>query len=72
MALLAASSAAALWLVYSRGWTFYYGDAEAHWNIAREILDSRTPGYDLIGTVWLPLPHLLLMPLARVDAWWRS
>jgi hypothetical protein len=72
VALLAAGSAAALWLVYSRGWTFYYGDAEAHWNIAREILDSRTPGYDLIGTVWLPLPHLLLMPLARVDAWWRG
>ncbi|HLK50948.1 MAG TPA: glycosyltransferase family 39 protein [Bryobacteraceae bacterium] len=65
-------SAAAVWFVYAHGWTFYYGDAEAHWDIARRILDSRTPGYDQIGTVWLPLPHWLLMPLARVDAWWQS
>jgi len=62
----------AVWFVYAHGWTFYYGDAEAHWDIARQILDSQTPGYDQIGTVWLPLPHLLLMPLARVDAWWRD
>ena len=70
--LLALWSALAVWFVYAQGWTFFYGDAEAHWDIARRILDSRTPGYDQIGTVWLPLPHLLLMPLARVDAWWRS
>jgi hypothetical protein len=65
-------SAAAVWFVYANGWTFYYGDAEAHWDIARQILDSQTPGYDQIGTVWLPLPHLLLLPLARIDSWWRS
>jgi len=65
-------SAAAVWFVYAHGWMFFYGDAEAHWDIARQILDSQTPGYDQIGTVWLPLPHLLLMPLARVDAWWRN
>ena len=70
--LLAIWSALAVWFVYARGWMFYYGDAEAHWDIARRILDSRTPGYDQIGTVWLPLPHWLLMPLARVDAWWRG
>ncbi len=72
MALLAVWSAGAVWFVYAHGWTFLYGDAEAHWDIARRILDSRTPGYDQIGTVWLPLPHLLLLPLARVDAWWRT
>jgi hypothetical protein len=71
-ALLAVWSAATAWFVYAHGWTFYYGDAEAHWDIARQILDSQTPGYDQIGTVWLPLPHLLLLPLARVDAWWRN
>ena len=50
----------------------YYGDAEAHLNIARRILDSRTPGYDQIGSVWLPLPHVLTMLLARNDALWRT
>ncbi|MGA2721391.1 MAG: glycosyltransferase family 39 protein [Bryobacteraceae bacterium] len=69
---LAAWSAAAVWFFYSRGWLFYYGDAEAHLNIARRILDSQTPGYDQIGTAWLPLPHWLMLPFARSDAWWRS
>jgi len=54
------------------GWTLYYGDAEAHLNIARRIVDSRRPGYDQIGTVWLPLPHLLMLPLVRNAQLWRS
>ena len=65
-------SAAAVWFFFTRGWLLWYGDAEAHLNIARRILDSQTPGYDQIGTPWLPLPHLLLLPFARVDSWWYS
>src|ERR1035441_6979889 len=69
---LAAASAGAVWFFSSRGWLLYYGDAEAHLNIARRILDSQTPGYDQIGTAWLPLPHLLMLPFVRYDEWWRS
>jgi len=65
-------SACAVWFFYSRGWLLYYGDAEAHLNIARRIFDSRTPGYDQIGGVWLPLPHILMLPFVRYDALWRS
>jgi hypothetical protein len=65
-------SAAAVWFFHARGWLLYYGDAEAHLNIARRIFDSTTPGYDQIGTVWLPLPHALMLPFVRVDALWRS
>jgi hypothetical protein len=65
-------SAAAVFFFCSRGWLLYYGDAEAHLNIARRIVDSQTPGYDQIGTVWLPLPHALMLPFVRVDALWRS
>lgn len=61
-----------MWFFYQGGYLCYYGDAEAHLNIARRILDSRTPGYDELGTVWLPLPHLLMMPLAADDFLWRS
>jgi hypothetical protein len=60
------------WLCLAKGWTLYWGDAEAHLNIARSVYDSRTPGYDQLGTVWLPLPHLLMLPFARIDAFWRS
>jgi len=65
-------SGAAITVFYSNGWLLYYGDAEAHLNIARRMVDSRTPGYDQVGTVWLPLPHWLMLPFVRVDALWLN
>src|ERR1700694_3009926 len=49
-----------------------YGDAIAHINIARRVFDSQTPGLLQLGTVWLPLPHLLMIPFIFSDAMWRS
>jgi hypothetical protein len=72
MVVLAILSAAALRYVYDHGYTLYYGDATAHVNIARRLTDSRTPGFDQLGTVWLPLPHLLTMPLAADDRFWST
>ena len=71
-AALALLSAAAIWFVQAEGTALFYGDAAAHLNIARRIFDGRNPGYEQIGTVWLPLPHVLAMPFARVDAWWQN
>jgi hypothetical protein len=62
---------AATWF-YGQGYILYYGDAEAHLNIARRIVDSRNAGYDQLGTVWLPLPHLLMLPFVGHDVLWRS
>ena len=70
--LLIGASAVALLLTARAGCTLWYGDAEAHLNIARRILDSRTPGYEQFGTVWLPLPHVLMLPLVQADSLWRS
>ncbi|HEV3196873.1 MAG TPA: glycosyltransferase family 39 protein [Bryobacteraceae bacterium] len=72
MGVLSLLSAGAVWFFYSHGWLLYYGDSEAHLNIARRILDSQTPGYDQLGTYWLPLTHVLMLPFVRVDAWWHS
>jgi hypothetical protein len=47
-------------------------DARAHLVVARRVLDSLTPGWQQIGAVWLPLPHLLNMVPVQVDAWYRS
>jgi len=49
-----------------------YGDAVAHLHIARRILDSLNPGIRQIGSVWLPFPHLLMMPFVMRMAWWQS
>ena len=64
--------ACAVWYFYRTGATLYYGDAEAHLNIARRIIDSRTPGWNQIGTTWLPLPHLLMIPFVRHDRLWMT
>src|SRR5579872_557479 len=65
-------SAGAVWFVWRQGWTLYSGDAESHLNIARRIVDSRTPGYGQIGTGWLPLLHLLILPFVSNDFLWRT
>ena len=49
-----------------------YGDAIAHLHIARRVFDSRFPGLTELGSVWLPLPHLLMLPFVQVYAWWAS
>ena len=47
-------------------------DARAHLVVARRILDSLMPGWQQIGAVWLPLPHVLNMLPVQVDAWYRT
>ena len=69
---LSAISVLATCFFHARGWILYYGDAEAHLDTARRIIDNQTPGYDQIGRVWLPLLHLMMLPLVRYDSLWRS
>jgi len=62
----------ALIVCFSRGYLLLYGDAVAHLGIARRIFDSRNPGLAELGGVWLPLPHLLMLPFVQKMAWWQS
>ena len=62
----------ALFLCFSRGYLLLYGDAVAHLGIARRILDSRNPGLIQLGGVWLPLPHLLILPFVQKLEWWQN
>lgn len=65
-------SGTALWWSWSHAAFLLYGDAEAHIHIARRLFDSHRPGLTQLGSVWLPLPHLLLVPFIWVNSWWRS
>src|SRR5450432_3746043 len=70
---LAAAVSVFSFLFYLRhGDLLLYGDAVAHINIARRVFDSRTPGLLQLGTVWLPLPHLLMIPFLLSDGMWQS
>jgi hypothetical protein len=57
---------------FKLGDVLLYGDAVAHINIARRVFDSKTPGLLQLGTVWLPLPHLLMIPFLLSKNMWQS
>ncbi|MFT4114146.1 ArnT family glycosyltransferase [Silvibacterium sp.] len=57
---------------YSHQLLLLYGDAVAHMHIARRLIDSIEPGFRQMGSVWLPLPHLLLLPFIWRMGWWQT
>src|SRR5208283_2359480 len=70
--LAACASVIAFLFYYKQGEILLYGDAVAHINIARRVFDSKTPGLLQLGTVWLPLPHLLIMPFVVAKGMWQN
>src|SRR5262245_3363989 len=56
----------------SQNQTYVHIDAIAHVNKARGLFDNFDPGLRNLGSVWLPLPHLLMAPLAAIDPLWKS
>ena len=67
----AASLSAVVWSWQNHA-LLNYGDAVAHLHIARRIFDSHQPRISQLGSVWLPLPHLLLLPFVQVYSWWAT
>lgn len=56
-------SVAAYLHFYPGGETIAYTDARSHLLIARRVLFADTPGAGQLGSVWLPLPHILMLSL---------
>ena len=71
-ALAAIASLLAFLYYYRSGEFLLYGDAVAHITIARRVFDSQTPSLFGFGTVWLPLPHVLILPFIVPLGWWQS
>src|SRR5579884_2079007 len=70
--LAACASVFTFLLYFKNGEVLLHGDAIAHINIARRVFDSKTPGLLQLGTVWLPLPHLLMIPFLVSMKMWRT
>lgn len=68
---MTASAVAVVWS-WRHSAMLNYGDAVAHLHIARRVFDSRTPRLTQLGSVWLPLPHILLLPFVQNYNWWAS
>ena len=67
------SIASLLWY-YAHQQILLYGDAVAHINIARRVLDNRSwlSSFFQLGTVWLPLPHILMLPFIWNKVLWTT
>ena len=55
-----------------KGMALGYKDSISHLQIAARTLHSPTAGFAQLGGVWLPLPHLLMLPLIWVEPWYYS
>jgi hypothetical protein len=62
---------ATMWSARTRS-MLLYGDAQAHLDVARRVTDGLRTGPTQLGSVWLPLPHVLMVPLVFFRPLWRS
>ncbi|HYK08166.1 MAG TPA: hypothetical protein VEW42_01550 [Candidatus Eisenbacteria bacterium] len=57
---------------YKNGLGLAYNDARSHLDIGRRVVEGLKPGLAQLGSVWLPLPHLLMVPTIWNDFMWHS
>src|SRR6266850_6793063 len=73
LAFAAGLTGIAAWVVFFRsGLVLSHYDAKAHLVVARRVFDNLTPGWQQIGAVWLPLPHLIDLLPAQIDFFYRT
>ena len=69
---LSGISIAAFVYYYVNGLGLAYNDARSHLDIGRRVVENLKPGFAQLGSVWLPLPHLLMTPTIWNDFMWHS
>jgi cellulose synthase/poly-beta-1,6-N-acetylglucosamine synthase-like glycosyltransferase len=71
-ALAATLGALAGALVLSWGDLLAFSDAPSHLLTARRVFDNTAPGVDQLGLHWLPLYHVLELPVIWIDPLYRT
>src|SRR5579864_7118314 len=66
------ASVIAVWYFAQNYQILLLGDTYAHMLIARRLFDNATPGLAQLGGIWLPLPHLLMLPFIWNDTLWHT
>jgi len=72
LALLSFTSLFAFLYYTDIGLSLSYNDARSHLDIGRRVVEGLKPGLAQIGSVWLPLPHILMIPTIWNDYMWHS
>lgn len=57
---------------YINGLGLAYNDARSHLDIGRRVVEGLKPGIAQLGSVWLPLNHVLMIPTIWSDFMWHS
>jgi hypothetical protein len=70
--ILSMISIACFLFYYKDGLGVAYNDARSHLDISRRVVENLTPGFSQLGSVWLPLPHLLATLTIWNDFMWHS
>jgi hypothetical protein len=60
------------WYYLQNGLGLSYNDARSHLDIGRRVVEGLKPGLAQLGSVWLPLPHALMVPTIWIDFMWHS
>jgi hypothetical protein len=68
---IGASVAAVAWSAHTHS-MLLYGDARAHLDVARRVTDGLRTGPSQLGSVWLPIPHILMVPFTAIRPLWHS
>ncbi|MBP7927526.1 hypothetical protein KAZ57_00040 [Patescibacteria group bacterium] len=70
--ILIAISIYSFYYYYKNGLGIAYNDARSHLDIGRRVVEGLKPGLAQLGSVWLPLPHLLMGVTIWNDFMWHS
>src|SRR3990172_4067941 len=72
IAVLSAVSIVSFVVYFQNGLGLAYNDARSHLDIGRRVVEGLKPGLAQIGSVWLPLNHILMIPTVWSDFMWHS
>lgn len=71
-AILGIFSTLSFTIFYLNGLGLKYNDARSHLDIGRRVVEGLKPGLAQLGSVWLPLNHILMIPFIWNDFMWHS
>ncbi len=61
------------YVLYTKnGLALAYNDARSHLDIGRRVVENLKPGIAQLGSVWLPLNHILMVPTIWNSFMWHS
>ncbi|MEK7576505.1 MAG: hypothetical protein AAB482_02300 [Patescibacteria group bacterium] len=69
---LSCISVVAFTAYYFNGFGLAYNDARSHLDIGRRVVEGLKPGLAQLGSVWLPLTHILMIPTIWNDFMWHT